>query len=201
LSKKETGAKSFIKLSVSISTLRPKLEGLGLDDCNTKPPWGDSAENYKYYGMRTIEEARDYHAGILRGQLQVKVKGLLYDSWRVADIEYNSATHEFSSIDRKGGQQRVENCWVVDVSFGSQKDKRVKHRFDVVSKTQSICMAAEDFSSSYTSDGTRIAGDQIKKKWLAVMACSAEEMSAEQKKIISAAIGAGRVVAHTMQVQ
>jgi hypothetical protein len=62
-SKQDIGSKSFIKLGVSISTNRPTLEGLGLHDCNITPPWANSAGNFKYYGMSTIEEARRRDAG------------------------------------------------------------------------------------------------------------------------------------------
>jgi hypothetical protein len=39
----KTGLKRFIKLRVSISTNRPSLEGLGLDDCTAIPPWVKAA--------------------------------------------------------------------------------------------------------------------------------------------------------------
>jgi hypothetical protein len=156
-SKQDIGPKSFIKLRVSISTNRPSLEGLGLDDCNITPPWTDSAGNFKYYGMSTIEEARNYDTGMVRGSLQVKVEGRLRDSWVRADCEYDSATHEFSSTDSKGKQQRVANCWVVDVpnSFGAKQ-----HRFDVhsvVSYTQGTLVALA------AAEGAE------KQRWLAMM--------------------------------
>jgi hypothetical protein len=154
-SKQDMGPKSLIKLGVSISsTNRPSLEGLGLDDCNITPPWMDSGRNFKYYGMSTIEEARNYDAGIVRGSLQVKVKGRLRDSWLDADCECDSATREFSSTDSKGEQQKVADCWVVDVPNSSGTKQ---HRFDVVSNTQStpVSLAA--------------AGGAEKQRWLAMM--------------------------------
>jgi hypothetical protein len=169
-SKQDMGPKSLTKLGVSISTNRPSLEGLDLDDCNITPPWANSVgnygfgRNYMYYGVRTIEQARMRDAGRVRGRLQVKVKGRLLGSWLGADCEYNSATHEFSSTDRKGKQQRVADCWVLDVPNSSGKQK---HQFDVVSNTQSmpVVLAAVE------------AGE--KRRWLAAMGT----MQARQKRV------------------
>jgi hypothetical protein len=145
-SKQDMGSKTLIKLGVSISTNRPSLEGLDLNDCNTAPRWADSARDYgfgeglyMYHGMSTIEEARNYDAGIKRGSLQVKVKESIFgDSWLGADCEYNSATQEFSSADSKGKQQRLADCWVVDVP--NSKGKK-QYRFNVVCNTHGALVA------------------------------------------------------------
>jgi hypothetical protein len=100
------------------------------------------------------EEEKEEEAKKVRGSLQVKVKeGTFDDSWRGADCQYNRGTHEFSSTDRKGEQQRLANCWAVDVpnSFG-----RKQHRFDVASTHSTpVALAAADESE--------------KQRWLAAL--------------------------------
>jgi hypothetical protein len=39
------GRKRFIKLGVSISTNRPPLDGLDLDDCSSMPSWGKAGKD------------------------------------------------------------------------------------------------------------------------------------------------------------
>jgi hypothetical protein len=92
---------------------------------------------------------------MMRGSLQVKVKGSMFgDSWVGADSNYNPATREFSSTDSKGKQQRVADCWVVDVL---NREGKKQHRFDVVSYTQGTLVALA------------AAGGAEKQRWLAVM--------------------------------
>jgi hypothetical protein len=77
--------------------------------------------------------------------------------------------HEFSSTDSKGEQQKVADCWVVDVPNSSGKKQ---HRFDVVSNTQSthVALAAAE------------AGE--KQRWLTMMETKQEreEREAEERK-------------------
>jgi hypothetical protein len=79
---------------------------------------------------------------MVRGRVEVKVKGTFGDKWIKAACEHNHALHEFSSTDSKGKQQRVTDCWVVDVP--SRSGKR-QHRFDIDSdgNQQPIALAAE----------------------------------------------------------
>jgi hypothetical protein len=49
--KEDMGTKRLIKLRVSISTNRPDLEGLDLDDCTAIPPWA---------ATNTVETADDH---------------------------------------------------------------------------------------------------------------------------------------------
>jgi hypothetical protein len=91
---------------------------------------------------------------VVIGSLQVKVKGKLFgDSWPDADCKYNPATHEFSSTDSKGKQQRVADCWVVDVL---NREGKTQHRFDVVSQYSTLVALAA-------------AGAAEKQRWLAVI--------------------------------
>jgi hypothetical protein len=79
---------------------------------------------------------------VVHGCVEVKMKGTFGDKWIKAACEYNPATHEFSSTDSKGKQQRVADCWVVDVPNRSGKRQ---HRFDIDSdeNQQPIALAAE----------------------------------------------------------
>jgi hypothetical protein len=91
----------------------------------------------------------------VRGSLQVEVKGKLFgSSWSEVDGEYNPATREFSSTDSKGKQQRVADCWVVDVL---NREGKKQHRFNVVSNTQGTLVALA------------AAGEAEKQRWLAAM--------------------------------
>jgi hypothetical protein len=49
------GRKRFIKLGVSISTNRPSLDGLDLDDCSSMPQCGDAG---KQHAEKEMEEEK-----------------------------------------------------------------------------------------------------------------------------------------------
>jgi hypothetical protein len=85
----------------------------------------------------------------------VRVKGLMLDSWLVADCDYDPGSRVFTSTDSKGKQRVVPyeaDCWAVDVPHRAGMKQ---HRFDVVS-TQSTVFALA------------AASEVEKQRWLAV---------------------------------
>jgi hypothetical protein len=93
--------------------------------------------DYSYCHNRRLLPHADAPAPPLaiRGRLQFKIRGALFgSSWPEVDCEYNCGTHEFISTDSKGKQERVADCWVVDVLNSCKK----QHRFDVVSAQSTL---------------------------------------------------------------
>jgi hypothetical protein len=133
------------------------VEGRPLDDMRFVPLQKSRvgvAEESNMQQEGKEEEEGDDEEEKVRGSLQVKVKGGMFgDLWIGADCKYDYGSRVFTSTDSKGGQQRVANCWAVDLphSFGG-----TQHRFDVVSiHSTRVVLAA--------------AGDAEKQRWLAAL--------------------------------
>jgi hypothetical protein len=119
---------------------------------------------------------------MVRGSLQVKVEGSMCgSSWSEVDCEFSPATQEFSSTDSKGKQQRVADCWVVDVL---NREGKKQHRFDVVSQNSTLVALAA-------------VGGAEKQRWLAAMetkqAKQAREKRREEEQALTAKHGVSTI--------
>jgi hypothetical protein len=82
-------------------------------------------------------------APVVRGRAKVRAKGAVFgSSWRNATCLYNPATREFTCTDTTGKEQRLTECWLVDVP---NRQGKKQHRFDIDSdrSQQPISLAPE----------------------------------------------------------
>jgi hypothetical protein len=104
--------------------------------------------------------------------MQLRVEGIFYgESWFKVDCNYNPSTYGFSCTNESGKQQRVMNCWVVDVTM----EGKLQHRFNIVNQSaQMVELAA--------------GGEEAKRRWMAAIETKgqwksrqAAERAAEEK--------------------
>jgi hypothetical protein len=65
---------------------------------------------------------------VLYGCLRLKIVRIFGSSWSDVECNYDGARRHFSCIDRKGNQQQLPDCWVVDLE---DRPGKKQHRFDI----------------------------------------------------------------------